>query len=149
MVHKKRRHFLAQFSMPFHMVWSVLLQVVAHKTTFFGSQSEASNQWFLKLPLATKRSTPCEKVWKTVPENGVFSCVPFYLRSLGRFCKMWIKDALHWSPLFSKEKLHAHEYDKPLNRVGEIGENHMSLDFLFVPSSLSYDPSRKGKFWGF
>ena len=24
MVHKKRHHFLAQFSMPFHMVWSVL-----------------------------------------------------------------------------------------------------------------------------
>ena len=32
MVHKKRNHFLAQFSMPFHMVCSVLLQVLASKT---------------------------------------------------------------------------------------------------------------------
>ena len=47
----------------------------------------ASIQWFLKLTLATKRSTPCERVWKTVPENGVFSCVPFCLRSLRRFAK--------------------------------------------------------------
>ena len=39
----------------------------------------------MKLPLATKWSTPCEKVLKTVPENGVFSCVPFCFRSLGRF----------------------------------------------------------------
>ena len=36
------------------------------------------------LTLATKRSTPCERVWKSVPENGVFSCVPFCLRSLER-----------------------------------------------------------------
>ena len=47
----------------------------------------ASIQWFLKLTLATKRSTPCERVWKTVPENGVFSCVQFCLRSLGRLAK--------------------------------------------------------------
>ena len=52
---------------------------------FFDSQSEASIQWFLKLPLATKWNTSCERVWKTVPENGVFSCVPFCLRSLGCF----------------------------------------------------------------
>ena len=32
MVHNKRHHFLAQFSMPFHMVWSVLLRVLASKT---------------------------------------------------------------------------------------------------------------------
>ena len=31
---QKRHHFLAQFSIPFHMVWSVLLRVVAQKTTF-------------------------------------------------------------------------------------------------------------------
>ena len=92
MVHKKRHHFLAQFSIPFHMVWSVLLRVLAQKTPsnslkFFDSQSEASIQWFLKLTLATKRSTPCERVWKTVPENGVFSCVPFCLKSLGQFAR--------------------------------------------------------------
>ena len=50
---------------------------------FFDSQSEASIQWSLMLtPLTTKQNTPCERVWKTVPENGVFSCVPFYLRAL-------------------------------------------------------------------
>ena len=32
MVHKKRHHFLAQFSIPFHMVCSVLLRVLASKT---------------------------------------------------------------------------------------------------------------------
>ena len=47
----------------------------------------ASIQWFLKLTLATKRSTPCERVWKTVPENGIFSCVPFCFWSLGRFAR--------------------------------------------------------------
>ena len=31
MVHKKRHHFLAQFSLPFHMVCSVLLRVSASK----------------------------------------------------------------------------------------------------------------------
>ena len=37
---------------------------------------------------ATKRSTPeSEREWKTEPENGVFSCVPFCLRSLGRFAR--------------------------------------------------------------
>ena len=30
------------------------------------------------------------KVWKTVPENDVFSCVPFCLRSLGGFAKCGI-----------------------------------------------------------
>ena len=40
-------------------------------------QSEASIQWFLKLTLETRRSTPCEITWKTVQENSIFSCVPF------------------------------------------------------------------------
>ena len=35
MVHKKRHCFLAQFSIPFHMVWSVLLRALAQKTTFW------------------------------------------------------------------------------------------------------------------
>ena len=29
----------------------------------------------------------CERVWKTVPEKGVFSFVPFCLRSLRRFAR--------------------------------------------------------------
>ena len=35
MVHKKRYHFLAQFSVPFHMVCSGLLRVLAQKITTF------------------------------------------------------------------------------------------------------------------
>ena len=34
MVHKKRYLFLTQFSIPSHMVCSVLLQVLAQKNTF-------------------------------------------------------------------------------------------------------------------
>ena len=43
----------------------------------------ASIQWFLKLTLTTKRSKPCERAWKTVPENVSFPCV--LLR-----CACWI-----------------------------------------------------------
>ena len=32
---QKRHHFLAQFSMPFHMMWSVLLRVLARKNTIW------------------------------------------------------------------------------------------------------------------
>ena len=42
-------------------------------------------RWFFELTLKTKRITPCKRVWKTVPENEVFSCTPFCLRSLGCF----------------------------------------------------------------
>ena len=42
-------------------------------------------RWFFELTLATKRITPCERAGKIVIENGVFSCVPFCLRSLGCF----------------------------------------------------------------
>ena len=38
-----------------------------------------------ELTLATKQITPCERALKIMPENGVSSCVPFCLRSLGRF----------------------------------------------------------------
>ena len=40
--------------------------------------------WFLKLTLRTKWITLCERAQKTVPENGVKSCVHFCLRSLLR-----------------------------------------------------------------
>ena len=36
------------------------------------------------LTLARKQTIPCERVLKTVLENGVFSCVPFCFRSDGR-----------------------------------------------------------------
>ena len=49
------------------------------------SQWEASIWWFQKLTVGTKRTTPQERQWETVPENSVFSWVPFCLRSLGPF----------------------------------------------------------------
>ena len=88
-----KHHFPAQFSIPFHMVSSVLLQVLAQKNISWlvGILWQASIHYLatrlLKLTLATKRSTQCEREWKTVPENGVFSCVPFCLRSLRRFAR--------------------------------------------------------------
>ena len=59
---QKRHHFLAQFSIPFHMVWSVLLRVVAQKTTFwlveiFWQPIRSFYSMFFKLPLATKWNT--------------------------------------------------------------------------------------------
>ena len=36
-------------------------------------------KWFLGLTLRTKRITPCERAWKTVPENNVGNCVHFCL----------------------------------------------------------------------
>ena len=44
-----------------------------------------SQKGFFELTLATIPITLIEKVLKTVPENGVFSSVPFCLRSLERF----------------------------------------------------------------
>ena len=38
---------------------------------------------FLKLTFRTKLIMPSERAWKTVPENGVASCVHFCFRSLG------------------------------------------------------------------
>ena len=50
-------------------------------------------RWFYELPLATKRITPFERVLKTLLESGVFSCVPFCLRSLGPFERCEFKDS--------------------------------------------------------
>ena len=94
MVHKKWHHFPAQFSLPFHTVpfcckcWlkkppSDWLKLFDIRCFYI--------QWFWKLTL-TKRITSREREWKTVPENGVFYCVPFCLRSLRHFerCgKVW------------------------------------------------------------
>ena len=88
---------------------------------FFDSQSEASIQWSLKLTLATKQNTPCERVWKTVPEDGVFSCVPFSLRLLGRLeiCALKMK---------------------PLKSYMEKGlAGHLDLLALLPPTSFSHE----------
>ena len=90
MVYKQRHHFLAQFYIPFHMMCSVLLRVIASKMfgwkLLIGCQTISTIQKVVfQLMLATKQITQCERVLKNVLENGVFSWVPFSLRSLGRF----------------------------------------------------------------
>ena len=42
------------------------------------------------------------------------------LLSLNYIKQFRLKDTLHWTPLFSKKKLHPHEYDIPLDRVGHL-----------------------------
>ena len=70
----------------------------------FHSQSEASIQWFLKLTLATKRNTPCERVWKTLSENGVFSTILFEVT--WAFWKMWhASQILHWHFWFTLQQV--------------------------------------------
>ena len=43
MVHKKRHPFLAQFSIPFHMVWSVVLLVLTSKTPMNNNDNNNNN----------------------------------------------------------------------------------------------------------
>ena len=86
--HKKRHLFLAQFLYPFTWCDLFCCKCWLKKTPsgwmkFFTGQSEASNLWCSKLTLTTKRITPCERVWKSVPENGVFPVYNFVWGHLG------------------------------------------------------------------
>ena len=67
-----------------------MLQLLVQKTLsdwlkFFDSQSEASIPMVFEAITRNKTEHTFERVWKTGPENGVFLCVPFCLRSLGPF----------------------------------------------------------------
>ena len=77
MVHKKRHYFLVQFSMPFHTVWSVLMRVLAQKTTF----------WLVEILWQ-----PIRSFYSMVFEaKGLYICVPNHFepkvlaRNSGRF----------------------------------------------------------------
>ena len=48
MVHKKIFHFLAKFSISFHLVWSALKETPSDWSKFIDSQSDAPIQLFLK-----------------------------------------------------------------------------------------------------
>ena len=76
-------------------MWSTLLYVLALKTLkwkFLVEELQPMRKWFLDLTLRTKWITPCERAWKTVPQNVVASCVHFCLRSLVPW-KMWSQDS--------------------------------------------------------
>ena len=45
--------------------------------------------------------------------------------SLNYIKQLRLKDTLYWTPLFSNEKLHTHEYDIPLDRVVHWWEQHV------------------------
>ena len=82
----------------FHSLSHRVIRLVAYVSSknTFSLFKFMTFQWVLKLSLATKQGTQCERVWKIVPENGVFSCVAFCLRSFGRFA----------SCLFNAKKFH-------------------------------------------
>ena len=64
-----------------------VLHTLSHSVLFLlvFKEFQPVTRCFFELTLTTKRITSCEKAWKTLLENGVFSCVPFCLRSLGCF----------------------------------------------------------------
>ena len=154
-------HFLAKFSLS-HGVIRFVASVSSENhlsgwLKFFTGQSEASIQWLLKLTLATKRSTPCERVWETVPWNGVFSCVPFCLRSLERFarCALFISQNLisfiaynvaklcincKYKQLVAAKKFQGREPYYLLQREGERKEVWLTAVTCFNPKTFNIDP---------
>ena len=87
MVHK-RLFSCTVFNTLSHEVIRYLVASVSSKSHLLtGWKSETANQKLLLNgfgTLWTKQSTPCERLCKSVPQNGVFSCVPFCLRSLAK-----------------------------------------------------------------
>ena len=75
-----------QFFMHFHMVWSILLGVLAlNKSSFWLADEEFQpmRKPFLKLTTQIRQIRPSARALKTVPKNCVRSCVHFCFRSLG------------------------------------------------------------------
>ena len=109
MVPRERKHFLAWFSMPFHVVvWSILLRAQeAPNGNFSKTDQQLIFWWFLILTLATKQpEIPCNKCflfWVTI-----------LLRSLGPFERCgqpWTLDKhrktalVKWPHLMSEDSL--------------------------------------------
>merc|ERR1712156_1200053 len=97
-------------------------------------------QCFLKLTFASKWSTPCERVWKTVPQNGVFSCVPFCLRSLGISARCGLLRAL--TKWVSKTRCLFPDQNGPLLSISSVlykksanGNIEIYLQSYFYPYS--------------
>ena len=80
MVHKKGHQFLAQFSIPFHMVWSVLLRVVAQKTTLWLVEIfwQPIRSFYSMVFEATTRNKMKHIMWKSMKNCArkwcLFSC---------------------------------------------------------------------------
>ena len=70
-------HFLTQF-------FSYSFTKCLHRSFWLDVEEfQPIEKLFLKLTLQTKWITPSERALVTMPKNGVRSCVPFHLRSLG------------------------------------------------------------------
>ena len=94
MVHKKIHHFLATFSIPFHMVWSVLLRVVAHKTTFWLVEIlwQPIRSFYSMVFEATTRNKTEHTMWKGIENCAriwcLFMCTILF-EVTWVFWKMW------------------------------------------------------------
>ena len=94
MVHKKRHHFLALFSIPFHMVWSALLRVVAQKTTFWLVEIfwQPIRCFYSMVCEATTRNKMKHIMWKGMENYArkwcLFLCTIFF-EVTWAFCKTW------------------------------------------------------------
>ena len=94
MVHNKRHHFLAQFSIAFHMVWSVLLQVLAQKTTFWLAEIlwQPIRSFYSMVFEANTRNKTEHTMWKGMEncarKRCLFLCTILF-QVTWAFYKMW------------------------------------------------------------
>ena len=94
MAHKKRHHFLAQFSIPFHMVCSVLLRVLAQKTTFWLVEIlwQPIRSFYSMVFEATTRNKMKHIMWKSMKNCArkwcLFLCTILF-EVTWAFGKMW------------------------------------------------------------
>ena len=95
----------------FNTLWHGLLRVVAQKTTFWLAEifGQPTRSFYSMVFEVVFDATICNKMkhimkgyGKIVPENDVFSCVPFCLRSLGRLKICAIKSTWYYHQCFSK-----------------------------------------------
>ena len=104
MVHKKRHHFLAQFSISFQVVWSVLLQVVAQKTTFWPVEIfwQPIRSFYPMVFEATTRNKMKHNMWKGI-ENCARKWCLFLCTILFEVTRHFVKcDMWDWYPVITR-----------------------------------------------
>ena len=129
---KKRRVLLIWFLTfcALALVWYVLSRVSAPETTFWMVKTLLSARLFQNLTVGTKLTTPQERPWKTGPENGVFSWVPFCLRSLGPFERCTKFDFFQYFTSMPFANIYMALTPPPLQASIEISETHCSPQVL-------------------
>ena len=90
---QKKHHFLAQFSIPFYKVWSVLLRVLAQKTTFWQVEIlwQPIRSFYLMVFEATTHNKIGHTMWKGMKNCArkwcLFLCTILFVITWA-FCKM-------------------------------------------------------------